>query len=183
MNKVYFDIVKKIKEYGTIIIHRHSRPDGDAIGSQIGLREAIKTSFPYKKVYVVGDENEKFTFLGNMDIISDDVYKQALVIILDSGDDFLVSDERFRLGKYTIKIDHHMAKNKWCDLELIEQKEDKQKKVDKWKKEAQAKIKLFKQGKLDEDTLYKWMEENTFKYYEPGDIKDDFKLLKDVVKK
>ena len=31
---------------------------------------------------------------------------------------------------------------------------------DKWKKEAQAKIKLFKQGKLDEDALYKWMEEN-----------------------
>lgn len=41
-------------------------------------------------------------------------------------------------------------------------KDDKQikKDFDKWKKEAQAKIKLFKQGKLDEDTLYKWMEEN-----------------------
>ena len=41
-------------------------------------------------------------------------------------------------------------------------KEDKKikKDFDKWKKEAQAKIKLFKQGKLDEDTLYKWMEEN-----------------------
>ena len=25
---------------------------------------------------------------------------------------------------------------------------------------AQAKIKLFKQGKLDEDTLYNWMIEN-----------------------
>ncbi len=123
MNKMYFDIVKKIKEYGTIIIHRHSRPDGDAIGSQIGLKEAIKTSFPYKNVYVVGDENEKFTFLGRMDNINDDLYKQALVIILDSGDDFLVSDERFRTGKFTIKIDHHMAKNKWCDLELIEQNE------------------------------------------------------------
>ena len=31
---------------------------------------------------------------------------------------------------------------------------------DKWKKEAQSKIKLFKHGKLDEDILYKWMEEN-----------------------
>lgn len=41
-------------------------------------------------------------------------------------------------------------------------KEDKKikKGFDKWKKEAQAKIKLFKQGKLDEDALYKWMEEN-----------------------
>ncbi len=28
---------------------------------------------------------------------------------------------------------------------------------DKWKKEAQAKIKLFKQGKLEEENLYKWI--------------------------
>ena len=31
---------------------------------------------------------------------------------------------------------------------------------DKWKKEAQEKIRLFKQGKLEEDVLYNWMIEN-----------------------
>ena len=31
---------------------------------------------------------------------------------------------------------------------------------DKWKKDAQDKIKLFKQGKLEEEKLYKWMIEN-----------------------
>ena len=41
-------------------------------------------------------------------------------------------------------------------------KEDKKikKNFDKWKKEAQDKIKLFKQGKLEEDKLYNWMIEN-----------------------
>ena len=41
-------------------------------------------------------------------------------------------------------------------------KDNKQlkKDFDNWKKEAQSKIKLFKQGKLDEDILYKWMIEN-----------------------
>ena len=41
-------------------------------------------------------------------------------------------------------------------------KDNKQlkKDFDNWKKEAQLKIKLFKQGKLDEDILYKWMIEN-----------------------
>lgn len=34
------------------------------------------------------------------------------------------------------------------------------KEFDKWKKEAQEKIKLFKQGKLEEDVLYNWMIEN-----------------------
>lgn len=41
-------------------------------------------------------------------------------------------------------------------------KDNKQlkKDFDKWKKEAQAKIKLFKQGKLEEEKLYNWILEN-----------------------
>ena len=36
---VFQAILEKIKAYDTIIIHRHQRPDPDAIGSQIGLKE------------------------------------------------------------------------------------------------------------------------------------------------
>ena len=54
-------IVSKFEEYGTIIIHRHSRPDGDAIGSQIGLKEALQATWPGKRVFAVGDENGKFS--------------------------------------------------------------------------------------------------------------------------
>ena len=39
-----------IKKYDTIIIHRHTNPDGDAIGSQVGMKELIKTNFPQKTV-------------------------------------------------------------------------------------------------------------------------------------
>ena len=123
MNKKYLEVNRKIKEYGTIILHRHSMPDGDAIGSQIGLREAIKATYPYKQVYIVGDMNERFKFMGSMDEISDDVYKQALVIVLDSGDEFLVSDERYKLGRYKIRLDHHMFRGSWCDFEIIEPEE------------------------------------------------------------
>lgn len=47
-------------------------------------------------------------------------------------------------------------------MTVYRNKDDKKlkKKFDIWKKEAQSKIKLFKQGNLDEDTLYKWMEDN-----------------------
>ena len=30
-----------IEQYDTIILHRHSLPDGDALGSQIGLKHLI----------------------------------------------------------------------------------------------------------------------------------------------
>ena len=122
MIKSFYEFNNKVKEYGTIIIHRHSRPDGDAIGSQIGLKEAILATFPYKKVYVVGDYNDKFRFLGDMDEIENDVYKQALAIVLDSGDEFLVSDQRYKNARYIIKIDHHIAKTKWenTGLEIVD---------------------------------------------------------------
>lgn len=120
MNKIYNEIYKKISEYGTIIIHRHSRPDGDAIGSQIGLKEAIKKTFPYKKVLMTGDITERFSFMGRMDNVLDSDYNQALAIILDSGDEFMICDDRYKLARYTIKIDHHIAKEKYADLELIE---------------------------------------------------------------
>ena len=47
-------------------------------------------------------------------------------------------------------------------MTVYRNKENKQlkKDFDKWKKETQEKIKLFKKGKLDEDTLYNWMIEN-----------------------
>ena len=47
-------------------------------------------------------------------------------------------------------------------MNVYRNKDNKQlkKDFDKWKKEAQAKIKMFKQGKMEEDILYKWMNEN-----------------------
>ena len=48
-------ILNEIKNFDTIIIHRHTNPDGDALGSQIGLKNIITENFPEKTVYVVGD--------------------------------------------------------------------------------------------------------------------------------
>ena len=42
------DILNKIKEYETIIIHRHVRPDPDAYGSQLGLKYILEEAFPEK---------------------------------------------------------------------------------------------------------------------------------------
>ena len=99
-------ILEIIKKYDTIIIHRHTKPDLDALGSQIGLKEALAESFPNKKIYIVGEEN-KFNFVGKMDIISDDVYNGALSIITDVAVKGLVSDDRYNLASQIIIFDHH----------------------------------------------------------------------------
>ncbi len=99
-------IKKKIEQYNTIIIHRHTRPDLDALGSQLGLKEAILATYPHKNVYVVGDENN-LSRVGVMDQIDDSKYHGALVFIVDVAITKLIADDRYHLASEIIIIDHH----------------------------------------------------------------------------
>ena len=45
-------ILEKIKSYQRIIIFRHYRPDGDAVGSTKGLQRILQLSFPEKEIYL-----------------------------------------------------------------------------------------------------------------------------------
>ncbi len=99
-------IIEAIKRHQTIIIHRHKQPDLDAYGSQLGLKAIIKENFKDKFVYAVGDD-QAYMFENTMDIIDDKVYEGALVFVLDTAAEALISDKRFKLGKMLINIDHH----------------------------------------------------------------------------
>lgn len=117
---MFLDIYNKIKEFDTIIIHRHTRPDGDALGSQLGLKNAILESFPNKCVKVVGDMLERYSWMGIMDEIEDELYQNALVIVCDCGAEKLISDERYKTGKFLIKIDHHLPQGEYGDLAYVD---------------------------------------------------------------
>ena len=73
-----------IKANESIIIHRHSNPDGDALGSQVGLLHIIKENYPEKRVYIVGDESERYGFIPNriMDTVDDSLFPSSLSITL-----------------------------------------------------------------------------------------------------
>ena len=64
---IFQAILEKIKAYDTIIIHRHQRPDPDAIGSQVGLKEILKTNFPDKKVLATGVNEPTLSWIAEMD--------------------------------------------------------------------------------------------------------------------
>ena len=119
---MFEQVLQAIREYDTIIIHRHNRPDGDAMGSQLGLKNLIKVNFPAKTVYAVGDDPRYFGFMEDsvMDTIADDVYAGALAVILDSGAPHLISDDRYQLAEKTVRIDHHIFVDKIADIEVID---------------------------------------------------------------
>lgn len=114
---MYNKIKELIEKYNTIIIHRHFNPDGDAYGSQMGLKHVIEENYPNKSVYAVGDVNQ-FAFIGDVDHIEDEIYKGALVIIVDVSVSHLISDNRYTLADHVIVIDHHLNPSNVADTEL-----------------------------------------------------------------
>ncbi|AGS05852.1 hypothetical protein KE3_1377 [Streptococcus lutetiensis 033] len=110
------EIFEKIKAYDTIIIHRHQRPDPDALGSQAGLRELIKHNFPTKKVLATGFDEPTLAWITTMDEVSDSDYDGALVIVIDTANTPRIDDERYTKGDCLIKIDHHPNEDVYGDL-------------------------------------------------------------------
>ncbi|MFD1399767.1 bifunctional oligoribonuclease/PAP phosphatase NrnA [Lacticaseibacillus suilingensis] len=114
-------IIATIEAYDKIIIHRHVKPDPDALGSQGGLAAALRAAYPSKQVYQVGGSVGDLDWLSQMQTIPDDLYQGALVIVVDTADRPRVSDQRFDQGAKLIKIDHHPNDDAYGDLQWVDE--------------------------------------------------------------
>ena len=73
-------IWEKILEYDVIVISRHVRPDGDASGSQMGLKYLIQANTKNKKVYCEGEPNTYFgKLIGNVDEINAVICEKSIL--------------------------------------------------------------------------------------------------------
>ena len=118
-----FEQIKTVIErFDRIIIHRHSRPDGDAMGSQIGLRELLRRNYPGKEIFAVGDSTGFFGFMEGavMDDVADEAYENALAIVLDCGAEHLISDTRWKTAAATARMDHHIFTGQLAEFEVID---------------------------------------------------------------
>ena len=115
-------ILEAVKAYDRIIIHRHQNPDGDALGSQIGLKHILKDSFPQKQILMVGDMNARYAFIEGavMDEVADEDYRGALSIVLDTSAKSLICDDRYLLADKSARIDHHIFCETIADIEVTD---------------------------------------------------------------
>ena len=120
MNLIYKQILKKIKEYNSIVIARHIGPDPDAIASQIALRDSIKKAFPNKAVYSVGTTVSKFKYFGLLDKFDEDKLVKPLLIILDVPNKARIDGIKYEKYDYVIRIDHHPSVEEIANLELVD---------------------------------------------------------------
>ena len=116
-------ILAKIKEYHKIILFRHKRPDGDAVGSTLGLREILSLTYPEKEIVALNcDYSDYVAFLGDEDAARpDEYYADALGIVIDTATTDRISNKNYTLCRELIKIDHHIETEPYGNLSWVEE--------------------------------------------------------------
>lgn len=124
-------ISEKIEKSYNIIITSHISPDGDAIGSMLGLHYFIKKKFNKKStMFINGGINNNLKFLeGSDDILRYDdrlmenIIAADLIFVLDLNDLKRLKeagDAVSMSNAYKIMIDHHIEPKGFADLELLD---------------------------------------------------------------
>ena len=116
-------ILQKIKEYDRIMLFRHVRIDGDCVGATKGLQRILQLTFPEKEIYLIDEEKSTYlAFLGGADpAVPDEMYTDALGIVLDTGTTSRISNQKYTLCKELIKIDHHIPLDNYGDYAWVEE--------------------------------------------------------------
>lgn len=119
-------LTNELKNINSLAIAGHVRPDGDCVGSCLGLYNYVTSNFPHIKVDVYLEEiPSTFSYIKNTDIIkyeyeTDTIYD--LFVALDSADKERLgfSIEPFDAAKKTICIDHHVSNKGYANINRIE---------------------------------------------------------------
>ena len=119
--EIKLKILQTIERYQTIVVSRHIRPDGDAVGSTMGLVKIRRDTYPEKRVYLADEDfSDYLAFCGPEDEVAEEVYQDALLIVIDTGTRKRISNSRYALAKEIIKIDHHIEADPYGDINWVE---------------------------------------------------------------
>ena len=117
-----------LQDTKTVAISGHIRPDGDCVGSCIGLYLYIQQEFPDVQPTVYLEEiRDSFKFLEGSDRIIHSCEEEKvydLFIALDAGDKQRLgaSAKYFDTAKRTVCIDHHISNPGYAQTNYIEAK-------------------------------------------------------------
>lgn len=117
--------IQAINEANTIAISGHVRPDGDCVGSCVGLCQYITEQYPDKQadVYLqpIRPEFEFLTGAKEIKTIPDNEAVYDLFICLDCGDVERLGDNAvlYRNAKKTFCVDHHVSNQGFGDEHVI----------------------------------------------------------------
>lgn len=123
MATVLENIKETINASNSILIVTHEDPDGDAVGSALGLMWGLKKIDKNVDVFIP-KMHDMYCFLPGAESIVksvDDVSKYDLCIALDSSDLERLGEgkEYFSKIKNTVVIDHHITNQNYADVNYV----------------------------------------------------------------
>lgn len=122
-------LLKKIEESKNIIISSHVNPDGDAIGSGLGLFLGLRKKYPEKNIrFILEDEipdNMKFMEeTSKIEKYSElkDKPKAQVFITVDSAEKHRIGKVQELIGdSFLVNIDHHISNPHFGDLNIVKE--------------------------------------------------------------
>lgn len=114
-------LIEAVERAGTIAIGGHVRPDGDCIGSCMGLYGYITENFPEKKVCIYLEEvSENFSYLRQEGAFERETHYD-LFVSLDCGDAERLGEAQavMEAADYVFNVDHHITNTKFGDKNIV----------------------------------------------------------------
>ena len=124
MNEAIGVIKERLDRSRSIVIASHVRPDGDAIGSVLGLGLALRDAGKTVQMVLVDGVPASFRHLeGSESIVKQPAGQHDTFITVDSADFKRVGKSFENFGQPDINIDHHKTNERFGKLNLIEAEE------------------------------------------------------------
>ena len=119
------NIIEEIGHAKVVGITGHVRPDGDCVGSTLGLFNYIRKNLPECEVTVYLEKpGEEFNYLSGIEQIKteaeDKHFDVFIVLDCSSYDRIEPFAKCFENADKTICIDHHISNNSFADVNLVE---------------------------------------------------------------
>lgn len=115
------EIATLLKQYNSILVVSHQRPDGDCFGSATALLRGLQLLGKQVAGYNASGVPEKLTFIPFSDMISATLpaWKAEATVFVDCGNAKRVSPD-FVVQGTSINIDHHITNDRFGDYNYID---------------------------------------------------------------
>jgi phosphoesterase RecJ-like protein len=125
MNEVILEGIKeRLENSNNVVIASHVRPDGDAIGSLLGLGLALQNAGKSVQMILVDGVSSSYKHLEGSELILNEPQGEHDTFITVDCADFKRLGKVFEnFGQPDINIDHHKTNEKFGKLNLIESEE------------------------------------------------------------
>ena len=116
------DIGLAVENASSINIISHKSPDGDNMGSTLGLYLSLKEKYKNKTINIIKPDDipGKYKFIEETEFYDDDMSECDVLLVIDCADERrLLNEDNLKFAKKIINIDHHKSNKYFGDINYV----------------------------------------------------------------